>query len=193
MTFYFFFISFIFISLKIIILQYCSGFCHFNYNVFWDGSLNCLFLWHVFISFQPLTHVWLFVAPILQHQASLSITSSQNLLKLMSTKLVMPSHPLSSTCPAFNLSRVRVCSSESVLHIRWPNYWISASASVLPMNIQHWFILGLTGWITCQSKDSQESSLKPQFKASIFRCSACFIVQLSHTYMTTGKTITLTR
>ena len=84
------FISFIFISWKLIILQYCSGFCHFNYNVFWNGSLNCLFLWHIFTSFQPLTHVWLFVAPILQHQASLSITSSQNLLKLMSTKLVMP-------------------------------------------------------------------------------------------------------
>ena len=64
---------------------------------------------------------------------------------------------------------------------------VSASTSVLPMNIQDWFPLGWTGWISLQSKDSQESSPTPQLKASILQCSAFFIVQLSHPYMTTGK------
>ena len=70
---------------------------------------------------------------------------------------------------------------------------VSASASVLPMNIQDWFPLGLTGGSPCSPRDSQESSPTPQFKASIHRCSAFFIVQLSHWYLTTGKTIALTR
>ena len=67
----------------------------------------------------------------------------------------------------------------------------SASASALPMNIQDWFPLGGTGWISCP-KDSQESSLTPQFKASVLWLSDFFIVLLSHPYMTTGKTIALT-
>ena len=70
---------------------------------------------------------------------------------------------------------------------------IRASASVLPMNIQDWFPLGWTGASPCSPRDSQESSPTPQFKASILRHSAFFIVQFSHTYMTTGKTIVLTR
>ena len=69
---------------------------------------------------------------------------------------------------------------------------VSASASVLPMNIQDWFPLGLIGWISLQSRDSQESSLIPQFK-SIDSSAFSFIVQLSHPYMTTGKIIALTR
>ena len=69
----------------------------------------------------------------------------------------------------------------------------SASASALPMNIQNWFPLGWTGLISLQPRDSQESSLTPQFKASIRWCSAFFTVQLSHPYVTTGKTIALTR
>ena len=68
----------------------------------------------------------------------------------------------------------------------------SASASALPMNIQNWFPLGWTGLISLQPRDSQESSLTPQFKASILWLSAFFMVQLSHPYMTTGKTIALT-
>ena len=60
---------------------------------------------------------------------------------------------------------IRVFSNESVLRIRWPNIGVSASASVLPMNIQGWFPLGWTGWISLQSKDSQESSPTPQFKS----------------------------
>ena len=73
---------------------------------------------------------------------------------------------------------------------------VSASTSVLPMNIQDWSPLGWTGWISLQSKGLQESSPTPQFKninSSALRNSAFFMVQLSHPYMTTGKTITLTR
>ena len=71
---------------------------------------------------------------------------------------------------------------------------ISASASVLPMNIQDWFPLGWTGWISLQSKGLSRVFLQHHSsKASILRCSAFFIVQLSHPYMTTGKTIALTR
>ena len=69
---------------------------------------------------------------------------------------------------------------------------VSASASVLPKNIQNWFPLGWTGWIPCSPRDSQESSPTPQFK-SINSSALSFMVQLSHPYMTTGKTIALTR
>jgi len=69
---------------------------------------------------------------------------------------------------------------------------VSASASVLPMNIQDWFPLGLTGWISWQSKASQESSPTSQFKSINSSVLAFFIVQISHPYMTTGKTIALT-
>ena len=68
----------------------------------------------------------------------------------------------------------------------------SASATVLPMNIQNWFPLGLTGWISLQSKDSQESSPAPQLKSINFSMGSAFLmVQVSHLYMTTGKTIAL--
>ena len=70
---------------------------------------------------------------------------------------------------------------------------VSASAWVLPVNIQDWSPLEWTGWISLQSKGPQKSSPTPQFKASVLQCSAFFIVQLSHPYMTTGKTIALTR
>ena len=72
-------------------------------------------------------------------------------------------------------------------------FGVSASASVLPMNIEDWFPLGWTGWISFWTRDSQESSPTPQFKTSILWCSAFFIDQLSHPYMTTGKAIALTR
>ena len=71
---------------------------------------------------------------------------------------------------------------------------VSASASVFPMNIQDWFLLGLTGWISLQSKETFKSLLQHHSsKASILRCSAFFIVKLSHPHMTTGKTVALTR
>ena len=86
----------------------------------------------------------------------------------------------------------RVFFSESVLHNRWPKYWVSALASVFLMNIQDWFPLGLTGLISLQSQGLFKS-LHHSSKASILRHSAFFIVQLSYSHMTTGKTIALTR
>ena len=99
------------------------------------------------------------------HQAYLSITSSQSLLKLMPIKLVMPSNHL-ILChllllPPSIFPSIRGFSSESVLHIR---IGASASASVLSKNIQDWFPLGWTGLSSFKSKDSQESSPTPQFK-----------------------------
>ena len=86
---------------------------------------------------------------------------------------------------------IRVFSYESVLRI---SITVSASALVLPMNIQDWFPLGLTGWISLQSRGLFKSLLQHHSsKASILRRSAFFTVQLSHPYMTTGKTIALTR
>ena len=92
----------------------------------------------------------------LQHQASLFITNSQSLLKLMSIDSVMPSNHLILCHPLFLLPStfpsIRVFSNESALHIRGPKYWISAPTSVLPMNTQDWSPLGWTGWISLQSK-----------------------------------------
>ena len=117
----------------------------------WESSTDI----YQFSSVQLLSHVRLFVTPWkpglpVHHQ-------SQSLLKLMSTKSVMPSNHLILCCPLLPLSSsfpsIRIFSNESVLHIRWPKYWrASASASVLPMNIQDWFPLGWTGWISLQSK-----------------------------------------
>ena len=101
---------------------------------------------------------------------------------------ILPAHPLSSPSPpTFNLSQHQdlfkwVSSSHQVA---------SASASVLPMNIQDWFPLGLTGWISLQSKGL--SRVFSNTTIQKHQHSAFFIVQLSHPYMTTGKTIALTR
>ena len=123
-------------------------------------------------------------------QASLSITNSWSLLKLMSIELVMPSHHLILCRPLLLLPSIfpsiRVFSNELALHIRWPNIGISASASVLPMKIQDWSPLGWTGWISLQSKGLSRVFSTPQFKS-------INTVQFSHPYMTTRKTITLTR
>ena len=90
------------------------------------------------------------------HRASLSITNSQSLLKLMSIESVTPSNHLILCYPLLLLSSIfpsiRVFSNKSVLRIRWPKYWSSGSASVLPTNIQDWSPLGWTGWISLQSK-----------------------------------------
>ena len=132
------------------------------------------------------------------HQASLSITSSQSLLRLMSIKSVMPSNHL-ILCRAFLLlpsifPSIRVFSNESVLHIRWPKYWnfsfgISPSseyAGLISFRMDKLALLAVQG--TLKSLLQHHSS-----KASILWCSAFFIVKLSHAYMTTGKTIVLTR
>ena len=108
-------------------------------------------------SIQPFSHVWLFVTTwTAAHQTSLSISNSWSLLKLMTIESVVPSIHLIICCPLLLLPSIfpsiRVFSNESVFQIRWPNYLSSASASVLPMNTQDWFPLGLTGWISLQSK-----------------------------------------
>ena len=116
--------------------------------------------------------VQLFVTPwTATHQASLSITNSWSLLKLMSIASVMPSNHL-AFCPPLLLlpsifPRFRVFSNESALYIRWPEYiGASVSASVLEMNIQGWFPLGLTGLISLLSKGlSRVFSSTTQFKS----------------------------
>ena len=131
------------------------------------------------------------------HQASLSITSYQSLLKLMSIESVMPSNHLILCCPLLLppsiLPSIRVFSNESVLCIRWPKYR-SFSFSISPSNeysglisfrMDCFDLLAVPG--TLKSLLQHHSS-----KASILRCSAFFIIQLSYPYMTTGKTIALT-
>ena len=110
-----------------------------------------------FSSVQLLSHVHLFATPwIAARQASLPITNSRSLLKLMSIESVMPSNHLILCRPLLLLpsifSSIRVFSNESALHIRWPKYWSFSFNIVLPMNTQYWFPLGWTGWISLQSK-----------------------------------------
>ena len=124
----------------------------------------------VHISVQSLSHVQLFVTPwTAACQASLSITNSGNLLKLMSIESVMPSNHLILRHPLlFLLSifpSIRVFSNKSVLHIRCPIIGVSASESVLSMNIQDWFPLDWLVCSLCSPRDSQESSPTPQFKS----------------------------
>ena len=108
-------------------------------------------------SVQLLSCVRLFATPwFAARQASLSITNSRSSLKLMSIESVMPSNHLILCHPLLLLPPVppsiRVFSNESTLCTRWPKYWSSASASVLPMNTQDWSLLEWTGWISLQSK-----------------------------------------
>ena len=123
-----------------------------------------------FSSIPSLSHVWLFENPwTAVFQASLSIANIRSLLRLMSIEAVMPSNHLILCCCLILLPSVfcsiRVFPNESVLHIRWPSIGVSVSASVLPINIQDWSPLRLTGLISLQSKGSQESSPTPQFKS----------------------------
>ena len=131
------------------------------------------------------------------HQGSLSFSISQNLLKLMSIESVMPSNYLILCHPLLLLPsvfpRIRVFSSESALCIRWPKYW-SPSFSISPSNEYSVLIFfRIVGLISLQSKGLPRifSSTILQ-KHQFFGHSAFFMVQLSHPYMTTGKTIALT-
>ena len=122
-----------------------------------------------FSSVQSLSHVLLFVTPwTAAHQASLSITNSQSLLKLMSIELVMPSNHLILCCPLLLLHSVFPSIGffpvSQFFESGGQSIGVSASASVLPMNIQDWFPLGLTGLIL-QPKGLSESSPTPQFKS----------------------------
>ena len=131
------------------------------------------------------------------HQASLSVTHSRNLPKPMSIESVMPSnhliicHPL--LLPSVSPS-IRVFSNESALHIKWPNYW-GFSFIISPSNEHLGLISFRMDWLGLLAVQGTLKSLLQHHtsKASILQSSAFFIVQLSHPYMTTGKTIALTR
>ena len=147
-------------------------------------------------SIQSLSHLWLSATPWIAAQlASLSITNSQRLLKLKSFKLVIPSNHLILYHPLLLPSifpSIRVFSKESILHIRWPKYW-SFSFPISPANegLISFRMYPLDLFVvqgTLKSLLQHHSS-----KASILQHSNFFIVQLSYLYMTTGKTIALTR
>ena len=145
-----------------------------------------------FSSVQLLSHVRLFATPwSAAHQASLPITNSQSLPKPMSIESVMPSNHLILCCPLLLLPSIfpsiRVFQMSQLFAWGGQSIGVSASASVLPINTQDWLnLLVVQG--TLKSLLQHHSS-----KASILQCSAFFIVQLLHPYMTTGKTIALTR
>ena len=144
---------------------------------------------------QLLSHVQLFAIPqIVACQASLSLTISRSLPKLMSIESVMPSyhlilcHPL--LLPPSIFPSIRVFSSESALHIRWPKYW---SFSFSPSNEYSGLISFRMDWFDLLAIQGTLKTLLQHHssKASVLQHST-FIVQLSHPYMTTGKTIALT-
>ena len=128
----------------------------------------------------------------------MSITNSQSSLKLMSIKLVMPSSHLILCRPLLLLSpiapSIRVFSNESTLCVRWPKYW-SFSLSISSSNEHPGLVSFRMDWLDLLAVQGIHKSLLQHHssKASIFRHSAFFTVQLSHPYMTTGKTIALTR
>ena len=130
--------------------------------------------------------------------ASLSVTNSWSLLKLMSIKSVMPSNYFvlcrSLLLPLSIFPSIRVFSNESVLHIRWPKYW-SFSFRISPSNEYSGLISFRMDWLDLLTVQGTLKSLLQHHssKPSILRRSAFFTVQLSHPYMTTGKTIALTR
>ena len=166
--------------------------------VWWllDGRYS--FFYESVSSVQSLSCVQLFVTQwTAACQASLSITNSRSLLKLMSIESVMPSnhlilcHPL--LLPPSIFPSIRVFSNESVLPIRWPKDW-SFSFSISPVNEYSGLISFRMDWLDLLAVQGTLKSLLQHHssKASVFRCSAFFIVQLSHPYMTTGKTRALT-
>ena len=152
-----------------------------------------------FSSVQSRSHVWLSATPwIAAHQATLSITNSQSPPKPMSIESVMPSSHL-ILCrtllllPSISPS-IRVFSNESTLCMRWPKY-LSFNFSISPFNEHPGLISFRMDWLDLLNVQGTLKCLLQHHtsKASILQCSAFFIVQLSHPYMTTGKTIALTR
>ena len=145
-----------------------------------------------FSSVQSFSHVQIFATPYTTaRHASLSITNSRSLTKPISTESVIPSNHL-IICRSLLLlpsisPNIRVYSNESALHIRWPKYW---SFSISPSNKFSKLISFRINW---QDLLAVQRTLKHHnLKASILQCSAFFMVQLSHPYMTAGKTIALT-
>ena len=163
--------------------------------------LQCtdIMTWIVVVVVQSLSPVWLFATPwTAARQASLSSANFWSLLKLMSTESVMPSnHPI-LCCPLLLLPSlfptIRVFSDESVLCITWPKYW-SFSFSISSSSEHSGLISFRMDWLDLLAVQGTLKSFLQHYssKASILQCSAFFIVQLSHPYMTTGKTIALTK
>ena len=156
-------------------------------------------LQHQFSSVQLLSRVQLFVIPrTAAHQASLSITDSWSLLKLTSIELVTPSNHLilchHLLLPPSIFPNLRVFANESALCIRWPKYW-SFSFNISPSDEHRGQICFRMDWLDLLAVQGTRKSLLQHHtsKGSILRRSAFFTVQLSHPYMTTGKTIALTR
>jgi len=147
-------------------------------------------------SVQSLSHVRLFATH--GHQTSLSITKSQSLFKLMSAESGMPSNHLILCCPLLLLPpifpSIRVFSNELVLRIRWPKYW-SFSFSISPYKEYSGLVFFRMDWLDLLAVQGTLKSLLQHHssKASVLWCSAFFMVQLSHAYVTTRKTIALTR
>ena len=166
----------------------------------WLANILYIYLYSEFnsVQFSHSSNVQLFVTPwITARQASLSITNSWSLPKPMSIESVMPSshlilfHPLLLMPPI--LPSIRVFSNEATLHVRWTKYW-SFSFNISPSN-EHWGLIFRMDWLDLLAIQGTLKSLLQYHssKASIVQCSAFFTVQLSHPYMTTGKTIALTR
>ena len=160
----------------------------------------CCYSHTVQYSVQLFSHVRLFATPwIAACQSFLSIINSRSLVKLMSIESVMPSNhlilcrPLS--LPPSIIPSIRVFSNESVFRIMWPKFDVPASASVLPMNIQDWFPLGWTGWISFLSKGCSRVFSNTTIQKHQFFGAQLSLQSNSHIYlyMTTGKTIALTR
>ena len=152
-----------------------------------------------FSSVQSLSHIWLFATPwTAARHASLSIINSRTLFRLTSIESVMPSSHLILCRPLLLLPpippSIRVFSNETVLRIRWPKYW-SCRFSIRPSNEYSGLISFRMDWFDLLAVQGTLKSLlqRHSSKASILQCSALFMVQLSHPYMTTGKTIALTR
>ena len=149
-------------------------------------------------SVQLLSCLWLCATLwIAARQTSLSITNSQTLLKLMSTESVTPSNHLILCRPLLLLTTfpsIKVFSNEATLCMRWPKYW-SFSFSISPSNEHPGLISFRMDWLDLLEVQGTLKSFLQHYssKASIFWCSAFFTVQLSHPYITTGKTIALTR
>ena len=148
---------------------------------------------------QSLSHVRLFATPwTALCKASLSITNSRSLLKLMSIESVMPSNHLifcrRPLLPSSVFPSIRVFSNESVLHIRWPKYW-SFTFSINPSNEYSGLISFKVDWLDLLAVQGTLKSLLQHHssEASVLWHSAFFIVQLSHSYVTLGKTIALTK
>ena len=167
-------------------------------GMIWENSIETYIQ---FSSVQLLSCVWLFATPwTTAHQAFLSIINSHNLPKLTSIELVMPSNHFTLCCPLLLLPSIFpsirvffkwVSSSHQVDQ----NVRVSASKSVFPMNTQDWSISFRMGWLDILAVQGTLKSLLQHHssKALTLQRSAFFIVQLSHAYMTTGKTIALTK